>query len=64
MKLKLSSYQPQYIVDHTGKRKSVIFEIQNFEKLIEEVEDMYFGALADKEFKKDQTTMTHADHSS
>ena len=61
MKLKISSYQPQYIVDDKGNRKSVVFDMQNFEKLIEQIEDIYFGALAEKEFKKHKSTMKHTD---
>ncbi|OGB85966.1 hypothetical protein A3J41_02280 [candidate division TM6 bacterium RIFCSPHIGHO2_12_FULL_38_8] len=62
MKPKLYPQKPQYIVDDQGKRKGVIFDIHHFEKFLEEVEDLYFGTLAEKEFNKySKATMKHDD---
>lgn len=61
MKSKLFSQKPQYIVDDQGKRKSVVFDIKDFEKFMEEIEDIYFGTLAEKEFKAHKGTMKHTD---
>ena len=46
MKPSLSEIAPQYIIDESGKKTGVILDIKTFEKLVEEIEDVYFAALA------------------
>ena len=41
----------QYIVDHIGKKTGVILSMETFEQLMEEIEDVYFGVLAQAAFQ-------------
>jgi hypothetical protein len=49
-----TSLTPQYIIDKSGKKTAVILDIDSFEKLLEEIEDIYFGSLAKKALKKEE----------
>ena len=37
---------PRYIVDSTGKKTEVILDISTFERMLESLEDLYFGLQA------------------
>lgn len=43
--------QPKYIVDENGKRQSVILSIEEFEALMEYIEDANDAAVADELIK-------------
>jgi len=44
----LPKLTPQYIVNKAGKKTSVILDIIEFERLLEQIEDIYFGSMAQK----------------
>ena len=48
MKKEVLEISPRYIVDSAGKKTEVILEIATFEKMLESLEDMYFGLKADQ----------------
>jgi hypothetical protein len=39
----VASLQPEYIVDHNGKKSAVILDIRTFERLVEGIEGLYMG---------------------
>ncbi len=50
----LEEFEPQYIIDASGKKTGVILSLDQYEKLIEEIEDMYFGSVAEKAFEQEK----------
>lgn len=60
-KTPLSKITPQYIVDKAGNKTGVILDILAFEQLLEEIEDIYFGAKAHKALQEDDEIIAHAD---
>jgi len=50
----------QYIIDKSGKKTGVILDINTFERLLEEIEEFYFGKMAEcvMEKEKDQKKYT------
>ena len=52
----LNEMKSEYITDSEGKKRSVILPIDQFESLIEDIED-----LAIVEERKDEETITHED---
>ncbi len=61
MKLPLPDLAPQYIVDKSGKKTSVVIDIEKFEQFLDEIEDMYFGLLAKKIVEEDDECISHED---
>jgi len=61
MKPSLPELNPQYIVNEHGQKTSVILDIQTFKKLMEEIEDMYFGTLAQVALKSDTESISLED---
>jgi hypothetical protein len=59
--LKHSTIEAQYIVDKKGRKTAVILDIKVFKKLLEEVEDLYLGKLAQSALDEDSEYITHAD---
>ena len=57
----LSKITPQYIIDKAGKKTGVILDIFAFEQLLEEIEDIYFGAKAHAALQEDDDVISHAD---
>jgi len=47
---------PQYITDDSGEKLSVVFGMQEFENMLEDIEDL--TAIADR---KDEETTSHDD---
>lgn len=58
MKL-LKDIEAQYIVDKTGKKTAVVLDIETFENLLEEIEDIYFGTLAEAALQQEQEHISH-----
>jgi predicted DNA-binding protein len=58
MKL-LKDIEAQYIVDKTGKKTAVVLDIETFENLLEEIEDIYFGTLAEAALQQEQEYISH-----
>lgn len=52
----LNEMKPEYITDSEGKKRSVILPIDQFESLIEDIEDLAIVAE-----RKDEDTITHED---
>lgn len=52
---------PHYIIDESGKKTGVILDIKTFEKLIEDIEDIYFTALAQTRLEQEQEYIDHED---
>ena len=48
MKKKVLDISPRYIVDSAGKKTEVILDILTFERMLESLEDLYFGLQAEK----------------
>ncbi|HJZ23856.1 MAG TPA: hypothetical protein VJ201_05340 [Candidatus Babeliales bacterium] len=48
MKKEDLNISPRYIVDSTGKKTEVVLDISTFEKMLESLEDMYFGLQAEQ----------------
>jgi len=44
----LETITPQYIIDTTGKKKSVILDLKTFNLIVEELEDLHDIREADK----------------
>ena len=57
----LSKITPQYIVDKAGKKTGVILDILSFEQLLEEIEDIYFGAIAHNALQQEDEYIAHTD---
>lgn len=55
----LSHIAPQYIIDKAGKKTGVILDILVFEQLIEEIEDIYFGAIAHEALSREEKCVPH-----
>lgn len=53
--------QPQYIVDEQGNKTAVILDLKVFNKLLEELEDLYDVVEAEKVIKKGGRTYTTAE---
>lgn len=53
MKSATFEIQPQYIVDNEGNRTAVILKIDQFERLMEDLEDFYLGKLAEAALEND-----------
>lgn len=49
----------QYLVDASGKKTAVVIDIKTFEKLLEEIEDIYFTALAEVALEKETEEISH-----
>lgn len=60
-KSSLSKITPQYIIDKAGKKTGVILDILTFEHLLEEIEDIHFGAKAHKALQEEDEFISHAD---
>ena len=43
--------QPQFIINKLGKKTAVILDIKTYERIMEQLEDSYLGALAEQVFK-------------
>jgi hypothetical protein len=52
----LSEIKPEYITDSDGNKRSVVLPIDQFESLIEDIEDLAIVAE-----RKDEDTITHED---
>ena len=50
----MPQFHPQYITDIDGKKKAVILPIEEYEELLEDLEDM---AVASQ--RKDEPTVSH-----
>ncbi|MBT4855956.1 hypothetical protein HOM50_00190 [bacterium] len=48
MKKDAMDIEPRYIVDSTGKKIEVVLDISTFEKMVEKLEDSYFGEQAER----------------
>jgi predicted DNA-binding protein len=57
----LSKITPQYIINKAGKKTSVILDINEFEHLLEQIEDIYFGSVAQKALKEEDEYISHHD---
>ncbi len=49
----------QFIIDKAGKKTGVILDIKTFERLMDELEDFYLGALAQAALKEGQEVVSH-----
>ena len=52
--MKKIEIEPRYIVDNLGKKKEVILNIKTFEKILEQLEEMYLIKEAKKALKEDE----------
>lgn len=52
MKKQILEISPKYIVDSTGKKMEVVLDIVTFEKMLEQLEDLYFGLKAERALKE------------
>lgn len=52
----LSEMTPEYITDSKGKKKSVVLPINEFEELIEDIEDLAIVAE-----RREEPTISHED---
>lgn len=48
MKKEILDISPRYIVNEKGQKTEVILDIMTFEKILEELEDLYLGQQAQK----------------
>ncbi|MFH0898481.1 MAG: hypothetical protein V1855_02800 [bacterium] len=46
----------QYIIDEQGNKTGVILKMEIFEKLLEELEDLHLGKMAEAALNEDQET--------
>lgn len=53
MKQEFLDIHPQFIVDQNGKKTGVIMNIETFQELIEKIEELYFGSLAQDSLKNE-----------
>ncbi len=60
MKPSLPEISPQYIIDKGGKKTAVIIDIETYEKLLEEIEDIYLGCLSEAALKDESEFKSHA----
>ncbi len=56
---KIPEVVPHYIVDNVGKKIGVILDMVTFDKLIEEIEDIYFGAIAQAALQRETEFLSH-----
>ena len=61
LKKLLFSIDPQYIVDRAGIKTGVILDITTFEQMIEEIEDMCFGAIAHRALQEEDAYVEHSE---
>ncbi|MDO9348479.1 MAG: hypothetical protein Q7T47_04270 [Anaerolineales bacterium] len=54
--LNIKELQAQYVTNDTGKKVAVILPIEEFEELLEDIEDL--AVLAER---RDEPTVTHAE---
>ena len=54
MTLTIRDLQPQYITDETGKKTAIILPIEEFEELLEDLQDL--AVLAER---RDEPTVPH-----
>lgn len=56
-------YKPskKNILYKAGKKTGVILDIAAFERLLEKIEDIYFGAIAHKALKEEDEVISHHD---
>ena len=49
MKKQIQSLEisPQFIIDSTGKKTGVLLDMATFEQLMEKLEELYLGAMAE-----------------
>ncbi|MBA3954514.1 hypothetical protein H0X48_04320 [Candidatus Dependentiae bacterium] len=59
--LKKLAVEVQYIVDKKGKKTAVILDIKTFKQLLEEIEDVYLGKLAELALSQDPEYVSHKD---
>ncbi|OGB97493.1 hypothetical protein A3F06_03065 [candidate division TM6 bacterium RIFCSPHIGHO2_12_FULL_36_22] len=48
MKKNTMYMEPRYIVDSTGKKVEVVLDLSTYEKMVENLEDSYFGEQAER----------------
>ena len=53
MKSTISTVQAQFIIDNKGKKTGVILDIETFEQMVEELEELYLGKWAEDVLKSD-----------
>ncbi len=53
---KIQDLNPEYITDKKGRKKSVVIPIEEFEELLEDIEDLVTAAE-----RKDEPTISHKD---
>lgn len=56
---KTLDFQPQFIIDKAGNKTAVILDIKTFEKMQDELEDFYFGTLAEAALEKEEGFVSH-----
>ncbi|MBA1438499.1 MAG: hypothetical protein FAF05_05880 [Epsilonproteobacteria bacterium] len=49
-------FHPQYITDHNGRKVSIVLSIEEFEAILEDLEDLAIVAE-----RKDEETTSHED---
>ncbi|MDO9129698.1 MAG: hypothetical protein Q7U34_07515 [Anaerolineales bacterium] len=54
--LNIKELQAQYVTNDTGKKVAIILPIEEFEELLEDIEDL--AVLAER---RDEPTVTHAE---
>ena len=52
--MKIHNLKPQYVTDETGKKTGVILRIEDYESLIQDMEDLAVAAE-----RKDEPTVSH-----
>ena len=62
MKKNILEISPRYIVDSTGKKTEVILDVSTFEKILESLEDLYFGLQAEKALQEEYIDFDEANH--
>jgi PHD/YefM family antitoxin component YafN of YafNO toxin-antitoxin module len=50
----MPQFHPQYVTDNEGNKKAVILPIEEYEELLEDLEDLAVAAE-----RKDESTITH-----
>lgn len=55
----VSTLNPQFIVDRSGKKTAVVLDIKDYETLLEEVEDLYLAMLATKALDEETELISH-----
>ena len=52
MKKERLEIAPRYIIDSSGKKTEVILDISTFERMLENLEDLYFGLQAEQALRE------------